>query len=365
MAHKGPGATNAHRGRTTLSFGVQQHRLPGGLTLIGALGALGGAVLFAWSIQRAGPSAVVDGVRRLGVGFIGVFLLGGIRHLAHTLAWTLCVEPPAHLPLGRAFVAYLAGDSLGNVTPFGALLSEPSKIILIRHRVPPQASIAALTVENLLYSATVVVVLTAGTAALLLAFQVPEPMRIMSLAVFAGAAAMSLAAAWVVVTRRRVISRLVEQLIRRDVARSYLRSRLPHVADIEDRVFGFVGRRPGRAWKILAIEIVHHVAAVIEIWVALRFITGVPPSVLAAFVLEYVNRTITLVFKFVPLQLGVDEAGTSLITTVLQLGPAAGVSLALARKGRVSLWTAIGLVLLLWQGLSLKDTVREAQRLRW
>jgi hypothetical protein len=60
-------------------------------------------------------------------------------------------------------------------------------------------------------------------------------------------------------------------------------------------------------------------------------------------VLEFVNRTITLAFQFVPMWLGVDEAGTSLVTTALHLGAAVGVGLALVRKARILLWTAIGL----------------------
>ena len=75
----------------------------------------------------------------------------------------------------------------------------------------------------------------------------------------------------------------------------------------------------------------------------LRLITGQPPSLLAAFVLESANRTITVAFQFVPMWLGVDEAGTGLIAAAIGISPAAGVTLALARKGRIVLWTAVGL----------------------
>ena len=57
--------------------------------------------------------------------------------------------------------------------------------------------------------------------------------------------------------------------------------------------------------------------------------------------------------------LGVDEAGTSLATNVLGLGPAAGVSLALARKARVAVWTVIGIALLLHRGLSVRTAAHE------
>ena len=53
--------------------------------------------------------------------------------------------------------------------------------------------------------------------------------------------------------------------------------------------------------------------------------------------------------------LGVDEAGTAAVTSAVNLGSAAGVSLALVRKTRVVIWTVIGLALLLHRGLSVSD----------
>src|SRR5258705_2064259 len=55
------------------------------------------------------------------------------------------------------------------------------------------------------------------------------------------------------------------------------------------------------------------------------------------------NRTVIIAFQFVPLWLGVDEAGTGLVTTALHLGATAGIGLALIRKARVVVWTGLGL----------------------
>jgi hypothetical protein len=115
---------------------------------------------------------------------------------------------------------------------------------------------------------------------------------------------------------------------------------------IEDQVFGFVSRHPGRLLPLLAVEAGYHAAGVMEIWLTATLIVGAPIGLITAFVLECVNRTITIAFQFVPMWLGVDEAGTAAVTTALHLGPAAGVGLALVRKARVVVWTALGLSLL-------------------
>jgi hypothetical protein len=306
------------------------------LRLAGVAAAAGGALVFAWSIRAAGTTPVVDGVRRLGAGFIVVLILGGVRHLARATAWRLCLDSPADLTFGSALAAYLAGDAIGNVTPFGLLISEPSKIVLVRRHVTGSTSIPALALENLFYSATVVVMLIAGTAALLLSFPLSSAIRGASIATLGAAMGLAAAAVWIVWTRRAIISRLLDR-----AGLDGSRAR-----DVENRVFDFAGRHRDRLAPIAALEVGYHVAAIGEIWLVLRWIAAAHPSLLIAFVLEYVNRAITVAFQFVPLWLGVDEAGTGGVTAALGLGAAAGVSLALVRKARILVWTGAGFALL-------------------
>ena len=89
-------------------------------------------------------------------------------------------------------------------------------------------------------------------------------------------------------------------------------------------------------------------------------LTDRPPELLGAFILEAVNRFITVAFKFVPLRLGVDEAGTGLLTGVLGLGSALGVTLAIVRKIRVLGWNAVGVLVLVWRQIATDDSARRA-----
>jgi hypothetical protein len=302
--------------------------------LISIVAGVAGVALFVWTIRAAGGSAVFNGVRRLGANFLIVWFLGGVRYMVRSIAWSLCVERGDRLRVGAALAASIAGDSIGNVTPFGFFASEPSKIVFLRDRLAPEMSISALALENLFYSASVVAMLVGGTVALLLLFDVPHAVRIASLSVLAGTVITALVATWVVVARVRVLSRIV-----------------PQARSIEDRVFAFARVHPWRLVPIAALEATYHALAVFEIWFVVALMTGAAPALLTAFVLEYINRTITVVFQFVPMWIGVDEAGTGLLTTVLRLGPATGVSLALVRKARIVAWTAIGLALALARGL--------------
>ena len=63
-----------------------------------------------------------------------------------------------------------------------------------------------------------------------------------------------------------------------------------------------------------------HALGVAEVHLTLRLLYGTAPALLTSFILETTNRLIQVVFKFVPLRLGVDEAGTAVFTQVLGLG---------------------------------------------
>jgi lysylphosphatidylglycerol synthase-like protein len=320
----------------------------------GLVAGLGGAVLFAWSMQHAGSTAVVDGFRRVGSGFIIVILLGGVRALVRTAGWRMCLDSEDQRAFRSMLAAYLAGDAIGNVTPFGFLASEPSKIVMVRRRIALPASVASLTVENLFYSATVLVMLVTGTAGLLLSFELPPSLRIASLVVLLVAPLVAVAAGWVVMTDRRVVRASLEWLVRRPAAARYLSEWLPHIRQTGDRIVGFVARHPGKVIPLIVLEATYHVAAIAEVWFVLSLIAGVQTPVLTAFVLEAVNRTITIAFQFVPMWVGVDEASTAAVTSAVNLGSAAGISLALVRKTRIVVWTAIGFLLVvefLWVGM--------------
>ena len=300
-------------------------------------------MLFLWSIRAAGAAGVREGVSRVGWWFVVICLLGGFRYLVRAAAWRMCLDDPKRLPLGAAFGAAVMGDALGNVTPFGVLISEPSKVAFVQRRTGAGPAISAVTIENLFYIASVIGLFVCGTAALLLSFDVGVALRRTAYLTLGVATGMAVAIAIVLARRIRIASALAKVLA------SWSRLRRPagtwraELIAIEDRVFGFTSRHPGRVLSLFALEAAYHAAGVTEIWLTVTLIAGGPIGWVTAFVLEFVNRTITIAFQFVPLWLGVDEAGTGLVAAALHLGAATGVGLALVRKARVMIWTGLGL----------------------
>jgi hypothetical protein len=94
------------------------------------------------------------------------------------------------------------------------------------------------------------------------------------------------------------------------------------------------------------------VLGVAELYFTLSLLSTSGPTLLYAFLFETANRLITVVFKVVPLRLGVDEVGTAWFATLIGLPYKTGLALAIIRKFRMVSWAAAGAVLLIRAGLS-------------
>jgi hypothetical protein len=145
--------------------------------IVSAAGAALGAVLFVWSVERVGVTALADAVRRVGWGALAILALGGLRFVVRAQCWRWCLAPGVSLDYPHAFSAFLAGDSVGNVTPLGLLASEPTKVILTRHHLATLDAAAALTLENIVYTFSVLAMIGFGTSLLLASMTVPDPIR--------------------------------------------------------------------------------------------------------------------------------------------------------------------------------------------
>src|SRR5215813_6249452 len=303
---------------------------------LGIIFALAGAALFVYFVKKAGVGQIIDGISRLRAGFILIIAISAVRHIVRSLAWTLCMEEPYRLRFWDALRARLMGDAIGNVLPFaGFLVSEPAKPALIRDRVPLMAGFSALAIENIFYALSVALFIFSGMVALLLSFTLPKGLRLVSIITLAVIAIVIAAGALLIAKRLRFISGSAKFLHRRGLNEKWI----DKAGSLEDRIYGFYQRNSARFLPIILLEFCFHLAGVTEIYVTLSFISpDQPPTFLTAFILESVNRVITVAFKFIPLRMGVDEAATGRVSKVLQFTMATGVTLAIVRKARDVFW---------------------------
>lgn len=327
--------------------------------------ALISVVLFALALRQAGLAAIVELVSRVGwAGFAAILLLSGLRMAARSLGWLQCLPAAARLRIRDAFRATLMGEALGNVTPFGTVLSEPAKAVLVRDRLPLDAAFPALVIENIVYAGSVAAMIVAGALAFVSSYEMEPGLRLVSLGAIGGMLIVVVTAIILLATQAAPVSRMIDGLGARTPLPRWLSSRAVRIRRFEERVGTFARRNPGQFFRLLLCEAVFHAAGVAEVFVALALaVPGLSPTLLTALILESTGRLINVAFRFVPLRMGVDEAGSGLVTMVLGLGTAPGVMLGLVRKARVSVWTGIGVGFLLQRGLSIGRALDEVASL--
>ncbi|MGE3402014.1 MAG: lysylphosphatidylglycerol synthase domain-containing protein [Vicinamibacterales bacterium] len=310
-------------------MGIDPPMTPLSRRVLHALAAIGGVLLFAVAVRQAGVDQIVDGVRRVGWGLLAIFALGGARFMLRAECWRQCLQPGVVLRYRHALTAFLAGDAVGSVTPLGLVASEPTKVFLTRHHLATRESVSSLALENLVYAVSVVAMVAIGIVVLLATVPLPLGWQEALLA------ALAVAAVGVV-----ILARVMRHGAGNALPRHAWRERLSAVRQQLHFASAAVLTR------VLLLDLVYHGLAVIEVFLTLELLLGdSSPTLSQSVVFEALNRVNTVVFKFVPFRVGVDEALNGALAPVLTLPAAAGVTLAVVRKVRSLFWAGIGLLL--------------------
>jgi hypothetical protein len=307
---------------------------------IACLVLIAGVALLVWQIQSVGPALIMRSLSQVGWGFLIILALSFARFALRALAWTTLMGE--RVPLSSAIAATMAGDGIGNLTPLSLLLGEPTKALYLRDRVPMARAFPALAAENFFYSVSVAIFIVLGTIAMLLTFRVPPEVRSAGILSLALMLTLLAGALWIGWRRPAMLSAIVSR-----VPIPFARRILDRVQRFESTAYGFL-RGPSTSSTpltvVVACETAFHVVSFAESYYTLWLITG-QSEPLAAFVLDTFNRVVNIVFRVIPLKLGVDEWSTAIVAPAVGFPSVVGVTIALIRKGRMFVWAVVGVVL--------------------
>jgi hypothetical protein len=268
----------------------------------------------------------------VGWGLLPILALAGLRFFLRAEAWRLCTPVASRLKMRQTFMAFLAGDALGNLTPLGMIASEPTKVLLTRHHLATREAVSSLAMDNLVYASSVIAMVATGLIVMLATVELPFEMKEWSLAALALLVV-------VCVGGLRMFRRS------QGSASGPRPAWIERLVMLRSSVIEFSAGHPSRLWRAFALDAVFHAVAIIEALLTLRWLLGdQSPTFAQAMMFESLNRVITVAFKFVPLRVGVDEAASGAFAILLGVNPAAGVSLAVVRKVRSLFWMAMGLM---------------------
>ncbi len=313
-----------------------------GRRILTAIAAAAGLALLAWQVRATGAANIAGGMAAVGWwGAGGVLVLSLSRFLARSTAWSALI--PVDTPPGRALAAIIAGEGLGALTPLSLIVSEPTKAAYLGSGLPTvgtQGALAALVAETFFFSISVAVYVMLGAGALLIVYPVDVAMRAAALAALGGMTGVLLAATWMAWRKPTLVGSLVARIPIRGIS-----DLADAVRAFERTAYRSTGHASARIGVVVAAETAFHALSFSELWFTLWLITG-ESHVAAAFILDTVGRVTNIVFRMIPLQLGVLQVGSELVARALGLAPGVGVTISLIRTIRVLAWSVVGLGLL-------------------
>jgi hypothetical protein len=323
------------------------------LTILGIVLTIGGIALFSYFIYAVGVGEIVANIERFGIaGFAVILGVYFLRICARAAAWKLSVYEPYELQMKDTIPAVIMGEAMSSMIPLGILISGTAKAVAVRKRVPLVVGLSSVATENLFYSFTTSLFLIAGAFTLLRSFNLDErwALTIDLLIVTIGVVVLFLVL--LVVRQWHFASETCAWLYSKGIATGLLEHGRLQVRLFENFIYGFYRRYPKRFLPICVLEAAFHLLGIFEVWFILTRIASA--DLLSAFLLESVSRLITIVFKLIPFLIGVDEAGAQFVAETVGIAAGIGVTLAVIRKGRILFWTAIGLMLIIKRGLSVR-----------
>lgn len=308
-----------------------------------------GVALLVYVVRRVGVEPIFDALANIGIGFLPILAISGLRHVLRTLALRTAIEPEHRsFKFSQALAVRLGGEAITFLTFTGPLLGEATKAALLRRNVPLTRSVQALVVDNILYNLSVAFFILSGAGVMLAAYAVPPLIGYVLIGIMVATGAALVAVFWAVRHRMMPISWSLARLGRVGFARRLIGNSHEHIREIEASVYDFYAHRRGAFCAIVLFDLLAHATSVFEVYFILSLL-GAHPTVAASYIIESLTKVINFVFGFVPATIGVYEGGTEVILRALGSAAATGVTLALARKAGMVFWTSIGLLVLVWR----------------
>ena len=299
---------------------------------------VGGAVVLAYLVQRAGAGTIGEYLDNLGAAIVIPVFLVGVQHCLRAFAWVFPVRA-MDLPVRYADLlrARLGAEALGYLSFTGAIGSQTSKVLLLRKGISARSAAATVAVDAA--SSGIAGVLFVGTALLACQTTLGLPAWFAAIGgVFLGIGAFAWLLAGIWASQRRHHAELPDMddqpTSKLEAARDSMRLIRVGLVRLHGIPFALM----------IAIHLAGHVALTAATWSILSLL-GISDNAMVGLWFETGAKLGNTLGALVPARLGVFEAGVAASANVLDLAPAAGIAVGLVRRMIDVIWVAVGLSL--------------------
>jgi hypothetical protein len=321
------------------------------LRLVGLFATVLGVILFGFLVYSVGLDEIAWKIEEFGFpAFMVILILYFVRICARASAWMWSVPAPYRLRYQDTIPAVLIGEAMSSIVPLGIMISGTAKAVAVRKKVPFVIGLSSVGIENIFYTFVTSAFLMLGALTLAGAFALDEAWTWTVNVLITGIAVVFVLVLLMVIRQWHFASWFCERLYQKGYLTKFLANGRKSVRLFEELIYSFYRNYPKRFLPICLFESAYHLLGIAEVFFILSRISE-SPTWFNSFLLESVSRTITIVFKFVPFMIGVDEAGSHFVANIVALGVGVGVTLAVIRKGRILFWALIGLLIMTRRGL--------------
>jgi hypothetical protein len=288
--------------------------------------------------HRIGLANVTAQLRNLGVVLPIMLFTGFVRLLLQTRAWAIALRAEGiQISQWRLIGVRLSSQAAGYLIALGPVVSEPTKLALLRNPAGMAAAAPATLFETGAFWFSTMILGLAGACSG--AFLIGNA-RAVSLAV--AVFGMGL---WFLVRRQSLLSPILRVAGGR--APKWLRS----AEQTELQIRSFRDRQREAARNVLVLDSIGQLVTLAEV-AAVFWAAGIACSFFQILTIEAGVRVVKILGAWVPGRIGMDEGGSAAAFALLGFSPAAGLMLAVARRVRDVLWCAIGIM---WTAASHAD----------
>ncbi len=310
---------------------------------------IAGVALLVWILTQTDLGAAARiGVKVGWLGAAAILALFCPTWLPEIVAFALLM-PRRAVTLRWVWSVWLVnmvGEAFNVLMPMGSLGGEPVKGLLLKrhYKVPlAEATSSLVLMQTMMGMAEAPFALIGVVLVLSANLLSPEIERAMTIGAIVLAVLMTLA---LVALHHRWLSIALRRLERSRWG-AKLAKLIVALDDVEQQMFAFVRRNPGRFSTALVLFFLNWAGGALEVWLVL-YLIGAPQSLEHAWVIESAIVLVRSSTFFIPAHLGSLEAITVLVTAAFTGSNEIGLALALVRRARELFWSALGLGVGAW-----------------
>ncbi len=299
-----------------------------------------GFLFLGWLIYHLGLQDILENFRRLGFNFFTALIPSLLTFFLLSEAWRQCLtQHLSQVPFSKIFMIKVIGEAVNMMTPLSWGGGDPVRIYLLKKWVPVAEGTASVVIDRTLNSMALVVFMIFGVFIAFIKLSLPPPFKIgfiLSLFFMTG-----MTFYWYHRQHKGVFEFLIRCLTRLRIKRNWSEETLSQVKKIDRFISQFYSHHRTAFAASFFLQVLARLLGVIEIYVVAYFLQ-IPIDWVAAYLLVSLTAIINMIFAFIPGSLGVLEGAYAGAFLLIGQDPAAGTSIQIFRRIRMTLWAALG-----------------------